>query len=374
MNFDRLIHNISVVEQVVLNEVVHAINISLTTRNWILGYYIVEFEQNGEDRAVYGENLLKKLEQRLQKKGLTERRFREFRKFYLTYPQLEAEIRLYIGTNLKHEIRQIASAELHSTDNQDNIIWQTASAELEQWQTDPHNILYKIPFSHLLFLCKIDDPLKRAFYECEIIKGCWSYSELERQVTSLYFERSGLSKDKERLSEIVNQKSVSLLPKDIVKNPLTLEFLGLQESNVVMENDLENAILEHLQHFLLELGDGFCYEATQKRILIDDEYFKVDLVFYHRILHCHVLVELKTDKFRHEYASQLNLYLNYYKNEVMQPTDNPPVGLLLCTDYGETTVQYATAGLDENLFVSKYLVNLPSVGEIKKYLIEINKQ
>lgn len=262
---------------------------------------------------------------------------------------------------------------MYNADNKDDIIRRTASAELEQWQTDPHNILHKISFSHLLFLCKIDDPLKRAFYECEIIKGCWSYSELERQVTSLYFERSGLSKDKERLSEIINQKSVSLLPKDIVKNPLTLEFLGLQESNVVLENYLENAILEHLQHFLLELGDGFCYEATQKRILIDDEYFKVDLVFYHRILHCHVLVELKTDKFRHEYASQLNLYLNYYKNEVMQPVDNPPVGLLMCTDYGEKTVQYATAGLDENLFVLKYSVNLPSVGEIKKYLIKINK-
>ena len=123
--------------------------------------------------------------------------------------------------------------------------------------------MYKIPFSHLLFLCKIDDPLKRAFYESEIIKGCWSYSELERQVNSLYFERTGLSKDKNRLSEIVNQKSIALQPKDIVKNPMTLEFLGLQESNVVMENDLENAILNHLQHFLLELGDGFCYECTK---------------------------------------------------------------------------------------------------------------
>ncbi|MCQ2374819.1 MAG: PDDEXK nuclease domain-containing protein [Salinivirgaceae bacterium] len=374
MNFDILVHKISVVEQVMLNEVVHAINVSLTVRNWILGYYIVEFEQNGEDRAAYGQNLLKNLEQRLQKKGLTERRFREFRKFYLTYPLLESEIRLYVGTNLNHEIRQIASAELDSLGNQDDMIRRTASAELEQWQTDPHKILYKIPFSHLLILCKIEDPLKRAFYESEIIKGCWSCSELERQVNSLYFERTGLSKDKNRLSEIVNQKSVSLRPKDIVKNPLTLEFLGLQESNVVMENDLENAIINHLQHFLLELGDGFCYEATQKRILIDDEYFKIDLVFYHRILHCHVLVELKTDKFRHEYASQLNLYLNYYKNEIMQSSDNPPIGLLLCTDYGETTVQYATAGLDENLFVSKYLVKLPSVDEIKKYIIEINKR
>ena len=151
MNFDRLVHNISIVEQVILNEVVHAINISLTTRNWILGYYIVEFEQNGEDRAVYGENLLKKLEQRLQKKGLTERRFREFRKFYLTYPQLEAEIRLYVGTNLKQEIRQIASAESYNANNHDDMIRRTASAELEQWQTDPDKILYKIPFSDPLF-------------------------------------------------------------------------------------------------------------------------------------------------------------------------------------------------------------------------------
>ena len=279
MNFDLLVHNVSVVEQVIQNEVVHAINVSLTVRNWILGCYIVEFEQNGDDKAVYGENLLKKLEQRIQKKGLTERRFREFRKFYLTYPQLEPEIRLYAGTKLNHEIRQIASAEFDGFENQDNKIRRTASAELEQWQTDPDKILYKIPFSHLLFLCKIEDSLKRAFYESEIIKGCWSYSELERQVNSLYFERTGLSKDKNRLSKIVNQKSVALRPKDIVKNPMTLEFLGLQESNVVMENDLENAILNHLQHFLLELGDGFCYEATQKRILIDDEYFKIDLVF-----------------------------------------------------------------------------------------------
>ncbi len=288
MNFDILVHRISVVEQVMLNEVVHAINVSLTVRNWILGYYIVEFEQNGEDRAAYGQNLLKNLEQRLQKKGLTERRFREFRKFYLTYPQLESEIRLYVGTNLNHEIRQIAPAEFDSIGNQDNMIRRTVSAELEQWRTNPHKILYKIPFSHLLILCKIEDSLKRAFYESEIIKGCWSCSELERQVNSLYFERTGLSKDKTRLSEIVNQKSVSLQPKDIVKNPLTLEF--------------------------------------------------------------------------------------HYKNEIMQPSDNPPIGLLLCTDYGETTVQYATAGLDENLFVSKYLVKLPSVDEIKKYIIEINKQ
>ncbi|MDO5342576.1 MAG: PDDEXK nuclease domain-containing protein [Bacteroidia bacterium] len=241
--------------------------IEATNNKWSLKELERQYDSSLYERLALCRN--KEEVMNLSKKGLTERRFREFRKFYLTYPQLEPEIRLYAGTKLNHEIRQIASAEFDGFENQDNKIRRTASAELEQWQTDPDKILYKIPFSHLLFLCKIEDSLKRAFYESEIIKGCWSYSELERQVNSLYFERTGLSKDKNRLSKIVNQKSVALRPKDIVKNPMTLEFLGLQESNVVMENDLENAILNHLQHFLLELGDGFCYEATQKRILID---------------------------------------------------------------------------------------------------------
>lgn len=133
---------------------------------------------------------------------------------------------------------------------------------------------------------------------------------------------------------------------------------------------METAILNHLQQFLLEMGRGFCFEARQKRILIDQDYFKADLIFYHRILKCHVVIDLKIDRFRHEYASQLNLYLNYYKHEVMQEDDNPPIGLLLCTDYGETTVRYATEGLSQNLFVSKYRLQLPSEEEFYNYLVE----
>ncbi len=133
---------------------------------------------------------------------------------------------------------------------------------------------------------------------------------------------------------------------------------------------METAILNHLQQFLLELGNGFCFESRQKRLLIDQDYFKADLVFYHRILKCHFIVELKIDRFRHEYASQLNMYLNYFRHEIMQPEDNPPIGLLLCTDYGETTVRYATEGLSQNLFVSKYRLQLPSEEDIKSYLLQ----
>ena len=142
------------------------------------------------------------------------------------------------------------------------------------------------------------------------------------------------------LSALVQQQATLLQPKDVINTPVTLEFLGLNERALVTENDLEQSILDNLQRFLLEMGHGFCFEARQKRILIDEDYFFADLVFYHRILKCHVIVELKIDKFRHEYASQLNMYLNYFKAEVMQPDDNPPIGILLCTEKGDTLVKY----------------------------------
>lgn len=212
--------------------------------------------------------------------------------------------------------------------------------------------------------------MKRAFYEQETIRGCWTVRELDRQVSSQYYERMGLSKDKKALQKLAVKNAQQLAPRDILHNPVTLEFLGIESQEIYTETKLESYILNHLQSFLLEMGRGFCFEARQKRILIDQDYFKADLIFYHRILKCHVIIDLKIDRFRHEYASQLNLYMNYYKHEVMQVDDNPPIGLLLCTDYGVTTVQYATEGLSQNLFVSKYRLQLPSEDDIKQYLLE----
>ena len=213
--------------------------------------------------------------------------------------------------------------------------------------------------------------MKRAFYEQEAIRSCWTVTELDRQVSSNYYERMGLSKDKKALQRITDTKSQQLKPLDVLHNPVAIEFLGFEPEDVYTETKLETAILNNLQKFLLEMGRGFCFEHRQKRILIDQDYYKADLIFYHRILKCHVIIDLKTDRFRHEYASQLNLYLNYYKYEVMQGDDNPPIGLLLCTDYGETSVRYATEGLSQNLFVSKYLLQLPSEEELRKRLLEI---
>ena len=243
-------------------------------------------------------------------------------------------------------------------------------AKLEEWATPADRLFYRLNYTCLAYLTSIDDPLKRTFYEQEAIRGCWTCRELDRQVSSLYFERMGLSKNKKALQRYVTQKAQQLTPKDILHDPITLEFLDMESQDVYKETKLEAAILNNLQNFLLEMGDGFCFESRQKRILIDQDYHKADLIFYHRILKCHIIIDLKIDRFRHEYASQLNLYINYYKHEVMQEDDNPPIGLLLCTDYGETTVQYAIEGLSQNLFVSKYGLQLPSEDELRRYMLE----
>lgn len=380
MNFESLASNIQAIQDTLQQQAAHAVNMALTTRNWLTGYYIVEYEQNGEDRAAYGEFLFQRLEERLKDKGMNVRRFREYRRLYQVYPQLGQPIIHYLS---EHEpIRRLLTAELNAgqkrrsltAELQDNSMAASAPLSISvsrgenALQIPAEKLFHQLPCTHLIKLSTIDDPLKRVFYEMETIRGCWSARDLDRQIASLYFERSGLSKNKEALAAIINKEVQPLTPKDILNAPMALEFLGLDKQAVVKESDLEQSILDNIQTFLLEMGQGFCFESRQKRILVDEDYFSIDLVFYHRILKCHVIVELKTDRFRHEYASQLNLYLNYYKSEIMQSDDNPPIGLLLCTDHGETIVKYATAGMDENLFVRKYMIQLPSVEEIKEYI------
>ena len=371
MNFESLVGRINQVQDVLQSQAAHAINLALTARNWLVGYYIVEFEQHGEDRAKYGEKLLKTLAKRLNRRGFGERRLYEFRLTYIVYPQIGPVIANYIVNNNKDDILRLPTAKLQLNDNleEEKLRLPTAKSD-EEWQTPAERLFYRLSATHLVLLSNLKDPLKRAFYEQETIRGCWTVTELDRQVSSQYYERMGLSKDKKALQRLTANNAQQLAPRDIIHNPVTLEFLDLPSHDVVTESKLENTILNHLQMVLMEMGRGFCFEARQKRILIDQDYFKADLIFYHRILKCHVIIDLKIDRFRHEYASQLNLYMNYYKHEVMQADDNPPIGLLLCTDYGETTVQYATEGLSQNLFVSKYRLQLPSEEEIRQYLLE----
>ncbi|MDE7335025.1 MAG: DUF1016 domain-containing protein, partial [Muribaculaceae bacterium] len=200
------------------------------------------------------------------------------------------------------------------------------------------------------------------------IRNVWSVKELRRQISSNLHIRVGLSKSPEqvmkKLSEITERQN-SILQ---IKDPLALEFLGLNAGNYISESDLENSLITHLQEFLLELGKGFCFEARQKRMIIDDRYYFADLVFYNRLLHCNVIVELKNDEFKHEYLGQLNAYVSYYRENEMNPGDNPPIGILLCTRKGKRMVEYALAGMDNSLFVSTYQLCLPNKSQLETFL------
>ncbi len=379
MNINQLSKNILEIHKQFQQKAVSAINISLTLRNWWIGAYIVEFEQNGEDRAKYGSKLLFHLSKKINIKGLSVTNLRVSRQFYSVYPYIYDAIKTQ---DLQIAIHQTVSDELQKSNKQEIVIHQTASDELRtlknienriknstnrNLRVPPQKIISKLSFSHLTELIKIENSLKRVFYEVECINGTWSLSELKRQINSLYYERSGLSENKEKLSVLANENADTLSPADIIKNPMTFEFLNLPVKYLLEEQELEKALIDNMQQFLLELGNGFCFEARQKRILIDDEYFFVDLVFYHRILNCHVLIEIKTEEFTHENIGQLNVYLQYYKHEIMRKTDNPPVGILLCTKSKKNMVKYATAA-DKQLFVSEYRLNLPSEKEIQDYI------
>jgi predicted nuclease of restriction endonuclease-like (RecB) superfamily len=218
------------------------------------------------------------------------------------------------------------------------------------------------------------DPWTRAFYENECLKGRWSVRQLQRQITSRLYERTGLSTDKQAVIERARQQAAATPAQiaDIIRDPYILEFTGLAEKPHYLEADLETALLDHLQTFLLELGTGFCFEARQKRITVGNDHDYLDLVFYHRLLRCHLLIDLKLGAFQHRDAGQMNFYLNYWKDNLMAEGDNPPVGLLLCADKDDTKVEYATGGLDHQLFVSRYLVALPKPEQLRQ-LIETDR-
>lgn len=361
--FDTLSSTILNLHTTLQHSALQSVNRALTIRNWLIGQHIVEYEQHGEDRAKYGAGLLQNLSDSLRKdqlKGVSVAALRNFRQFYMVYPQFSFVIarmaKKVIGKHV--QIQQKPSVEFEPPAN-DVIL---------HYSPKPEQLIRFFSFSHFVELMRIEDPLKRGFYEIEGIRGGWSVPQLKRQIESLLYERTGLSKDKRGLIQTIHaQKQIACID-DILRDPYILEFTGLPEQQQFSENDLETALLENIQKFLLELGNGFCFEARQKRITLDNEHNWIDLVFYHRILKCHILIDLKVRKFRHGDAGQMNFYLNYFRDTIMTSDDNQPVGLILCTGRDETHVKYATAGMDNHLFVSKYLMHLPSENMIREFL------
>lgn len=356
-NLDHLVNAIQQTNHFFLEQAQRQVNRTLTMRNWIIGFYIVEYEQQGHDRAVYGGQLLQQLANGLKAarvKGLSFTTLHLCKQFYLTYPQ----------------ILQAASEQFQILGFQKNRILQTVSEEFNKAIITPADLLLnRLSFSHIVELIKVDTTLKRTFYETEAIRNNWSVRELQRAMNSMLFERTGLSSDKQAVLE-KHRNGSGLKPEDIFRSPYLLDFLGLEEKTTYAETDIEQAIINHLQSFLLEMGRGFCFEARQKRITFDNTHYRIDLVFYHRILRCHILLDLKIGEFTHADAGQMNVYLNYYKENETQPGDNLPVGIILCAGKNETLVKYATMGLPQQVFVSKYLVNLPSEKELERIIEE----
>ena len=370
-DFLKLANSIQIIDQLFKEETAKAVNRNLTARNWLIGYYLFNYEQMGNDRAQYGSRVLQTLAKELKISSLSYGNLKLYRQFYQEFPLLSEPIRNYIANkkdiieSLPHSIGQTLLGQFINEDapGASQGIGQAVFGQLH-----PETIFRKMPYSHLTLLFPIKDVVKRTFYEVECIKGTWSFRELKRQIDTNYYERTALSASPEKMSAQIQQQSEHLTLSDIVRSPHVYEFLGLKERDVVEETDLEQAIMNHLQEYLLELGQGFCFEARQKRLLIDDEYFYCDLVFYHRILKCHVIIELKSHKFNYADLAQLNMYVAYYKKNLMLSDDNPPVGILLCTEMGNEQVEYATAGMDQQLFISKYLLELPPKKELAQWL------
>jgi predicted nuclease of restriction endonuclease-like (RecB) superfamily len=352
LDFNQLVVAIRYADAELSAQASRAVNISLTLRNWLIGCYIAEYELNGEDRAAYGEKVLSELSLRLNDiSNCNRRQLYRYLRFYRLYPQIVA--------TLFPQFQRLLPVSLHSGKVG------TVSPQSEH-QSLP--LLERLSYSHIEQLVAIEEVTKRAFYEVESIWGNWSVRELKRQINSLYYERSGLSQDKKKLSELAHLNDEHASPKLAIRDPYIFEFLGLKPREVMSESHLEEQLIDKLEEFLLELGHGFCFEACQKRILIGGEHFFIDLVFYHRILKCHVLVELKLEPFNHENIGQLNTYVNWYKQNMMIEGDNSPIGILLCTDKNHALAEYALAGMDNHLFISKYLLELPKKEEMQLFM------
>ena len=329
--------------------------------NFEIGRLIVRHEQQGAERAAYGKQLLKELGVRLTLefgRGYSERNLEYMRKFYLTWKERMPQI------------SQKASAKLPTA-----MIGRTASGQTPAISQKPSGksavppVPFTLSWSHYVLLLTIKNPDERSFYEVEATQSGWSVPELKRQLSSGLYERLALSRNKKQVRLLAEKGHTVTQPSDMLKDPYILEFLGLEEKPAYTESDLESAIIGKLQHFLLELGKGFLFEARQKRFTFDEDHFFVDLVFYNRLLRCYVLVDLKLDKLTHQDLGQMQMYVNYFDRFVKTPGENPTIGILLCKRKKKAIIEL-TLPKNANIFASQYQLYLPSREDLKQRLIE----
>ncbi len=355
VNTDALFDRISAIIEEGRKYAVTAVNLAEVYSKYKIGEYIVEDEQEGHYRARYGKRVLETLSTRLTQKygeGWSYRNLREYKQFYTMYssesstPTDELPISEKGEINLADTARQMSSPKMADTARQFILSW-----------------------SHYLILMRIKNEEERRFYEIESARQQWSYRQLSRQVGSSLYERLALSRNKDEVMRLATEGQTIEKPQDIIKNPLTLEFLGLKSNSSYTESKLETAIIDKLQDFLLELGKGFLFEARQKRFTFNEEHFFVDLVTYNRILQCYVLIDLKTNKLTHQDLGQMQMYVNYYDRYVRLPHEKPTIGILVCQEKNDALVEL-TLPKEANIYASEYALYLPDKQELQQKLKE----
>lgn len=369
LHFDSLVSLCGQTHEAMQRQAARSINIGLVVRNWLFGWYIVEYQQNGADRAEYGERFVEALSEKLKVqgiKGCSATRLKLYRLFYQQKKQIRPTLSDELGNLLETsalEIRPTVSGELKSEalSRISSDFWQTLSAE------------FKLSWSHYVVLLTLDDADERSFYEIEAAANSWSVRELERQIGSSLYERLALSRDKDEVTRLAKEGQIVEKAADLIKNPLVLEFLELEERATYSEEELETAIIDKLEQFLLELGKGFLFEARQKRFTFDNDHFYVDLVFYNRLLRCYVLIDLKRDKLTHQDLGQMQMYINHFDRHVKTDDEAPTVGIVLCHRKNDALVEL-TLPEDANIYASKYQLYLPSKQELKQQLESITRE
>ena len=323
--YEQLLNTINTAYERGRGRALNAVNAELVQTYWEIGQYIVEFEQAGMQKADYGKGLLEQLSRDLtlqHSRGFSRSNLIRFRQFYLVYP---------IRATLSHVLG----------------------------------------WSHLVELLKIDNPLEREFYERQTVSENWSVRELKRQKDSGLFLRLSMGKNKQEILDLSKNGQIIEKPTDILKDPYIFEFLKIPEPYHIAETQLESLLCDNLQNFLLELGKGFTFVGRQYRVTLNNTLYKVDLVFYHRILRCFVLIDLKINEVKHHDIGQMNMYLGYFANEQNIEGDNPPIGIILSKDKDELLVEYATYGMNSQLFVQKYQLYLPNQDELRREIEEV---
>ena len=386
MKFNELISSLTDADNALRSEAVKAVNLALVVRNWLFGWYIVEFEQNGEDRAKYGKKLIEQIARSLKKQGVSGcavTNLRNFRVFYDRFVEKGDIHDSQIHQTVSGEFRILLPNTTNSTEcgtKPSPLKSQTLSGEFgKQYQNSQKTAIrsiiaelssrFTLSWSHYLLLIQLDNPEERRFYEIEATRENWSFRELKRQIGASLYERLVLSRDKEKIKQLSQEGLLIEKPGDIVRDPYVLEFLELEQRASYSESELETAIIDKLEKFLLELGKGYLFEARQKRFTFDERHFYVDLVFYNRFLRCYVLVDLKIDDLTHQDLGQMQMYVNYFDREVKMEDENPTIGILLCKRKSEAIVEM-TLPPDSNIFASKYQLYLPDKAELQRQINE----